>query len=456
MGVELSARAKTELSAAAPQQSVNAQTALAQGITAQRQGTEAAALSYYIQSNNYDPGLAEAASRLNVLSANISSGNMGEDVRNDIQWRRNWIARLEECERYFANYMREPAPYTLVYSTDLKQGKVDYEKETIDINGVTIYLIANRTWFAVPEQVVYKVWAGITNTGRTREWGLNWPSKSIAGTSPFVSKEDRFNVTAELCNDQGKVIGRQNVMLPYGWKTNFSRSNGMLTVTPVDDSKMEVTFPAVKVDDITDKLNINIAGINGENVQTASRDKRISIMPADEYRKILNSSFLDEYRKNNNSLFPLDGVTLGKTTVQELARRGTISKHISNSTGKPYNYYTINGVDVWFDENSGLASHYSFIDRPYGNQLPQKWVSMGMSFENSYEEWVYLANMYNWTVEMLKPPVIESGRFKATIELSYRKDGVLYIIRLFFISENGGTKKSDNNTLYQINVSYKQ
>jgi hypothetical protein len=122
--------------------SVNAETALSRALTAQRNGTEVEALSYFYQAVNYDPSLSEAASRLNVLSANISSGNMGADVRNDIQWRRNWIARLEECERYFANYMKEPAPYTLVYSTDLKQGKIDYERETMEISGVTIYLVS--------------------------------------------------------------------------------------------------------------------------------------------------------------------------------------------------------------------------------------------------------------------------------------------------------------------------
>jgi hypothetical protein len=244
------------------------------------------ALSYYYQAVNYDPSLSEAASRLNVLSANISSGNMGADVRNDIQWRKDWIARLEEWERYFANYIKEPAPYTLVYSTDLKQGKIDYEKETTEM-GFTIYLIKSPSWFQIPEAVVNQVRTGIMATGRTQDWGLNWPAKSIAATMPFISKEDKFTVAVELLNDQRKVIGRQNVTLPYGWKTGL---NGALAITPVADSSMEVTFTAVKADDITDKLNINIAGINGENVQVASRNRRISIMPADEYRK--NGNYL--------------------------------------------------------------------------------------------------------------------------------------------------------------------
>jgi len=101
MGVTFTERAKMELSGAAADNQINAQTALAQGITAQRGGTEVAALSYFFQASNYDPSLLEASARSTVLAANISSGNIGNDTRNDIQWRKDWIARLEETETFF-------------------------------------------------------------------------------------------------------------------------------------------------------------------------------------------------------------------------------------------------------------------------------------------------------------------------------------------------------------------
>jgi hypothetical protein len=171
---------------------VNAETALSRALAAQKNGTVVEALSYFYQAVNYDSTLSEAVSRLNILTANISSGNMGADARNDIQWRKNWISRLEECERYFAGYMKEPAAYTLVYSTDLKQGKIDYEKETLDISGVTLYLIPNDSWFEIPEKVVNEVQKGLVATGRTKDWGLNWPQNSVSKPTPFVHKTDRF------------------------------------------------------------------------------------------------------------------------------------------------------------------------------------------------------------------------------------------------------------------------
>jgi hypothetical protein len=134
IGVTPTERTRTELTGAASQQSTAAQTALAQGITAQRGGTEIAALSYYLQSAAYDPGLAEAASRLNILSASITSGNIGENVRNDIQWRRQWVARLEEAEDFYANYISNPPPYYLVYSPKIEQGTIDYQNETVALS----------------------------------------------------------------------------------------------------------------------------------------------------------------------------------------------------------------------------------------------------------------------------------------------------------------------------------
>ncbi|MDR2579430.1 MAG: hypothetical protein LBC85_00350, partial [Fibromonadaceae bacterium] len=72
MGVTLTAKAQEELAGAATANHVSAQTALARGVTAQRQGTEVAALSYYYQAAAFDPSLLEATKRSSVMVANIS------------------------------------------------------------------------------------------------------------------------------------------------------------------------------------------------------------------------------------------------------------------------------------------------------------------------------------------------------------------------------------------------
>ena len=77
MDITLTDQAKQELSGASS----------ARYVSAQKSGTVVQALAYYIQSVDTDPSLAEAASRLNVLTANVTSGNIGANVRNDLQWR---------------------------------------------------------------------------------------------------------------------------------------------------------------------------------------------------------------------------------------------------------------------------------------------------------------------------------------------------------------------------------
>ena len=112
MGVSLTSKAKDELVSAGTVQAIDAQAALARGITAQRQGTEVAALSYYYQAVAFDPSLLEAANRSSILSANISSGNIGADVRNDIIWRREWLARLTATEESFTRCSMRPLRHT--------------------------------------------------------------------------------------------------------------------------------------------------------------------------------------------------------------------------------------------------------------------------------------------------------------------------------------------------------
>jgi hypothetical protein len=97
LGVRLTDRGQQELKKVVSTNAVQAENALARGIAAQRQGTVVEALSYFIMAINYDQCLTEAASRMNILNKDISSGNIGADTRNEIAWRRQWVSRLQEA-----------------------------------------------------------------------------------------------------------------------------------------------------------------------------------------------------------------------------------------------------------------------------------------------------------------------------------------------------------------------
>jgi hypothetical protein len=155
---------------------------------------------------------------------------------------------------------------------------------------------------------------------------------------------------------------------------------------------------------------------------------------------------------SSNLLFPCDGVTLGKTTVEELAKLGTRTVRINSRTNQPYNYYIVKGQNVWYSEVSGLAIFYSIT---HTGVLPEKWILLGMSFENSYNQWIDFAKANNLDILVVKKPQKEiyqdHDTFTAKLELLYTADGFTYAIELDF-KYSKGTTTVDNNTLYNISV----
>jgi TolB-like protein len=273
LGVRLTDAGKASL-LGVDKSDVQAQTALAKGITAQRSGAEVAALISYYQAAAFDPSLLEAASRASVLSANISSGNIGMDARNDIQWRKDWIARLTETERYFDTFFKTSSPPAAVYySTGLTWGKVNYQQETVPCS-FEVNLHSYSNWFAAVQRALQAVYDGLDRTGRKREWGLSdWPASTLTGYRAF-SEGKRFAVIFELVNDRREVIGRQSVNLDINWSVSINRD---VKVT-YNQNDFETLRYNVKADGITDNTAIRIASVNGQNPEAAARANSLSLM----------------------------------------------------------------------------------------------------------------------------------------------------------------------------------
>jgi len=288
LGVRLTAQGQQELKKAPDTAAVGAEIALARGITAQRQNTEVAALSYFFQAQALNPALLEATNRASVLNANISSGNIGEDVRNDIVWRRNWVQRLTEAEQSFAEFNKTGTMlYTLFYSDEIKQGAVNYQNETVTLS-IETNLRPSHTWgrtVAVPMQrTLRSVYDGLQATKRARDWSLqSWPIQSVTNLNSFARRSNSFTVAAELLNDKNQVIGRQSFRADGWWEYTY---DGYVPagIRISDDVRSTVNF-TVKADDITDRLTIRIASVNGTNAETAARNGVLQIraMPKAEY-----------------------------------------------------------------------------------------------------------------------------------------------------------------------------
>ncbi|MDR2093901.1 MAG: tetratricopeptide repeat protein [Treponema sp.] len=302
LGVSLTDKAKTELGGAAAEQVVNAQIALSRGIEAMKKGTVVEALSYFVQSQSYDPQLAEAANRVNIVSANISSGNIGADARNDIAWRKAWLERLTECEQWVTNYVRNtPVPTYLYYSTDLKQEDIDYNRETlsISIEEIALRVDDRYDWAAPIIGVVNPVYAGLKATGRASAWEIgNWPNSNVArGLSALWNKIPEYETMIELVNDAGEVIGRRSVRLSAGWRTGFSSGEALSSRSM---TTTDVRFTGVDANKITDRLSIRIASLNGTDVEEAAKTNSVSIVTRDEYWRTVAQRDLAFYKGDDD------------------------------------------------------------------------------------------------------------------------------------------------------------
>jgi hypothetical protein len=275
MGVELTAKAKEELAGAATASYASGQTAFAKGYAAQRQGNEVAALSYYFQAAAFDPSMKEAASRSSTLNANIASGSMGDNIRSDIEWRRQWVERLKETEQFFDNFNKmETMPYTLFYSKDINQGKINYQNETVALS-IETYLYGSGLWTVSIEKALQAVYDGLNATKRKDIWELGrWPQRGVTDLNAFERRSGNFSVAFELVNNRGKVIGTQTLKAGGYWGLNWS---GRPSVEMSNADRKTLHFQNVNANDITDNLTIRVASVNGMDAETAAIDGVLQI-----------------------------------------------------------------------------------------------------------------------------------------------------------------------------------
>ncbi|MDR1618074.1 MAG: hypothetical protein LBS06_03370, partial [Treponema sp.] len=264
MGVELTGKAKEELAGAAAEGAASAQTALAKGITAQRGGTVVEALSYYYEAAKFDPSLAEAASRSSVLSADITGGDIGENVRNDIQRRAAWVKVLEDAAAFFKNH----PPFEILYDPALKQGRINYAENTVELSFKA--KIIGTAGF----RVIRDLDQGLERTGRREDWRIG--VDSILEVIP-----QRYDFNAVLINENGETIGKTAKRIPSDHlryiiniiNTDFNKMRYSENEIPVDF--------VVNADKITGKLTVSITGVNGMDAKTAGERGYMSISAED-------------------------------------------------------------------------------------------------------------------------------------------------------------------------------
>ncbi|MDR1900369.1 MAG: leucine-rich repeat protein [Treponema sp.] len=263
LGVTLTEAGKKELSGGAAA-SVEAETSLARGITAQINGGTVEALSYYYQAAAFDPGLAEAASRLSTLSTAVTGGGFARNLRNDIEARREWLAILKECAAFYQDHL----PFEVGYDPNLQSSEVDYAKETVTLS-CRVQVSPSEAGFKPLNDLL----AGLSKTGKRAAWGLDgWPFLDITPPDPEAkvfggNRNFSFVVNVALLNEAEKALGTAalsfNATIP-------APAAGASRIALPQAAAGTLRFPGIKAADVTDTMTVKIVSVNGVPAETAA------------------------------------------------------------------------------------------------------------------------------------------------------------------------------------------
>jgi hypothetical protein len=181
---------------------------------------------------------------------------------------------------------------------------------------------------------------------------------------------------AELLDDNDRVIGRQTFNVKGEWSFDFSKD---ISIVSPENVFATVTFNDVKADDITDRLTIRIASVNGIDAWTAAQRGVLQIQALtknewdDNTRNkdlILQGSTITGYKGNNKNVV-IAGYAWGDTTFISIIGASAFANKNLTSVSIP------NGVIAIGDR--------AF----YGNQLTS--VSIGNSV-TTIGRWAFYGN----------------------------------------------------------------
>jgi hypothetical protein len=111
--------------------------------------------------------------------------------------------------------------------------------------------------------------------------------------------------------------------------------------------------------------------------------------------------------------FPLYGITLGETSIGNLAKIGVKAKDL-DAQNKAYKYYLVNDMRFW--HNDRVASH---IYLTYTSPLPKQWQNCGLSWSLSYNQWLDLFKNLGFSISIVKQPGIEWYNGKRTLAAEF-------------------------------------
>lgn len=148
-----------------------------------------------------------------------------------------------------------------------------------------------------------------------------------------------------------------------------------------------------------------------------------------------------EKAKAIDLLFPLNKVTLGKTTVDELAKLGK----------REAQFTVVKGIDFWHEK--GVA-HHIYLTNSRG--MPCSWEQQGFDYELSYDGWLKLFEKLGWEVKVTQQPKSVKHDFIPTkcLQAQLQVTSGEILLTLDFNFGRDGDTTAALNTLYSIRAEW--
>lgn len=257
LGVSLSETGKQKVTNLNINQ-VNREQALAKAASA---ATQVEKLYYGYDAANYGASSAELIQSNNELAALLKAAKSSGSVKDAAQTEKAvfeaYKKNLEEVDSFFT----ENPPYKIVYDNSISSSTYIDRNDNV-LTSITTHIIAYPTTAA--KQLIELFRDGIKATGsdsivsqRYSDWPLNLYS--------VWRNANNFVVKLELSDDKGNVLSSASVRLPSSEYEQICHTSDYGTYYTYDFSwpseMASVEFRDINPDEITDKLVIEIVGI---------------------------------------------------------------------------------------------------------------------------------------------------------------------------------------------------
>lgn len=256
-----------------------AQTSLAKGIIAEKNGTNIEALTYYIKASKSDKKLSEATSRMQNMTTIVSSGNFGANAKNLIKLRNDWDNLLAETAEFIAS---NPPEFAFYYNTDIHVKELteeDYRKETMSFYVTAPALVpldyTNR-------QIATDLLNALESIEESKNWGdkiNDFPATYFKGLRKnswikklYSNKPDEYNFTMNLLDANRNVIASKKIAFQVIYQMEKSNWEQKTYITyegfPLRvGADLYVTFDKVSVKKAdTDVLYISVENNNKQEI----------------------------------------------------------------------------------------------------------------------------------------------------------------------------------------------